>query len=535
MTAAPAPDPRVASLPRYQPGRTEEEAIAAHGLTSAVKLASNETPFGPLPGVADAVRTALGETHRYPDHTADALARRAARHFGVEREQVAVGPGAVGLLEQLALAFTGPGDDVVFAWPSFIAYPQFTALTGATAVTVPLVRQAFDPDGLIAALTDRTRLVLLANPNNPTSTALRADDLDRLVAAAPSGCLVVIDEAYREFVTDPHVPDAIARHAGRPNVAVLRSMSKAYGLAGLRVGFLVAHPDVIAAVDACATPFGVNVAGQAAALAALEHTDEMRRRCAEITAERERVARALRHRGVGVPVSHGNFWWLPAGEQARPLALALERRGVVTRPLDGGVRVTVGTAADNDRFLDALDDALADEPAVLDGWTIATGDAARRAAAWLDRLDAAHRRLAEHLDFEHPGRTDPVPGEEETWDVGQVWAHLAEFGDYWLDQLHTILAAASPEPVTFGRTRRDPDRIAAIERNRHRDATEQFAHVSASVGRLTDLLAAMTTDDWARTGRHETLGVMDLDAQLTHFHVGHYEEHADQLDGIAAR
>ena len=181
----PVPHLRVVGLPRYQPGRSQQEAMAAHGLESAVKLASNETPFGPLPGVADAVAAALDECNRYADHTADAVAQQFALRFDVPRDHVAVGPGAVGLLEQIALAFTGPGDDVVYPWPSFIAYPQFTRLTGATPRTVPLVRQRCDADAVIAALTERTNLLLLANPNNPTSTALRADELDRIVAAVP--------------------------------------------------------------------------------------------------------------------------------------------------------------------------------------------------------------------------------------------------------------------------------------------------------------------------------------------------------------
>lgn len=528
------PHARVAGLPRYQPGRSEADAMAEYGLDSAVKLASNETPFGPLPGVADAVAAALGGTSRYADHTADAVARRFAERVGVPRDHVAVGPGAVGLLEQIALAFAGAGDEVVYPWPSFIAYPQFTALAGATAVAAPLRRQRFDADTVIAAMSDRTKLVLLANPNNPTSTALTGEELDRIVEAAPGGCLVVIDEAYREFVTDDAVPDAIARYAGRVNVAVLRSMSKAYGLAGLRVGFLVADPAVVAAVDACATPFGVNAAGQAGVLAAFEQDDEVRRRCDLLVAERERVARALRRRGVGVPVSQGNFWWLAAGAGAPALAEALERRGVVTRPLDGGVRVTVGTADENERFLAAFDDALVAEPALLEGWTVATGDRARRAAAWLDRLESAMARLRAHLDREHPRRTAPVPGEDETWDVGQVWAHVAEFGHYWLGQLTAVLDAASPDPVPFGRTRRDHGRIEAIERGRHDVPADQLAIAAGSAARLTELLAAMTNEDWARTGAHETLGVMDLDDQLRHFHVGHYEEHADQLDSIRA-
>jgi histidinol-phosphate aminotransferase len=527
---APAPAARVAELPRYQPGRSAEAAMADHGVALAIKLASNESPFGPLPGVAEAVAAALGAVNRYPDHAAGAVAECFAAHVGVPRERVAVGPGTVGLLEQLALAFVSPGDEVGYPWPSFVAYPQFTRLADGTESTSALVRHTADADGVIAAISERTRVLLLANPNNPTSTALRRADLRRIVDAAPERCLVVIDEAYREFVTGADVPDALELFGERPNVAILRTLSKAYGLAGLRIGFLVADPAVVAAVDACAIPFAVNAAAQAAAMAALAQGDEVAHRCATITAERERVAQELRRRGLGVPDSQANFWWLPTGSTAAELARTLEQRGVVTRPLDAGVRVTVGTDADNDLFLAALDDAIADDAALAAGWHAATGKRAIGAADWIDRLDAALGRFCAHLDLAHPGFTDPVPGEEETWDAGQVWAHIAEFGDYWLDELTALLAAASDEPQPFGRTRRDPARIAAIEAGRGGEPAAHLATAERSADRLRALLAGMTDEDWARCGRHETLGVMDLDAQLRHFHVGHYEEHADQLD-----
>jgi len=537
MTSAPRPVDRLADLPRYQPGRSSADAIAEHGLDSAIKLASNESPFGPLPGVAEAVGAAMGTVNRYPDHTAAAVAERFADRVGVPRVRVAVGPGSVGLLEQLAVAFVEPGDTVVYPWPSFIAYPQFTRLVGGVERSTPLLRNAFDVDVLVGAIDEDTRLVLVANPNNPTSTALRTDDLTRVVDAAPDGCLVVIDEAYREFVTGADVPDAIDRFGERQNVAVLRTLSKAYGLAGLRIGFLVADPSVVDAVNACAIPFGVNAAAQVAALAVFEQDDEVTRRCRVVTDERSRVAQVLRRNGFGIPDTQANFWWLPAGRQAPGLARALERRGVVTRPLAGGIRVTVGGFGDNDRFLAALADAASEsgDVDVRVDWQGATGPSARQAAGWLDRLDTVMTRLRSHLDRPHPGRTPPVPGEDETWDAGQVWAHLAEFGDYWLAQLDAILGAASPRPVPFGCTRRDATRIAAIEHGRHAGPDGHLRTVERSADRLAALLAGMTDKDWACIGQHETLGTMDLDAQLTHFHVGHYEEHADQLDGIATR
>lgn len=530
---APVARPEIATLPRYQPGRTAEAAMAEHGIATAVKLASNESPFGALPGVAEAVADAATGAHRYADHTASAVAERFADRVGVERNRVAVGPGSVGLLQQLALAFVQPGAGVAYPWPSFVAYPQFTTLVAGDAHTASLVRHTVDVDRLLEAVdTHRPRLVLLAQPNNPTSTALRNHELRRLVDGVPDDCLVVIDEAYHEYVTGADVPDAIDVFSSRPNVAVLRTLSKAYGLAALRIGFLVADPAVVDVVDACAIPFGVSAPAQAGALAAFEQDDEVRRRCGVVTQERNRVAQELRRRGLGVPDSQANFWWLPAGVESSALAVELERRGVVTRPLGDGVRVTVGTPDDNEMFLAAVDEVLTGGALARSSWSGATGANAEHAAHWIGRLDHALDRFGDHLALAHPGRTAPVPGETETWDAPQVWAHVAEFGDYWLDELDTVLESSTSGPVPFGRTRRDPARIAAIEHGRHLDPATHLDHVERSADRLRATLAGLSDRDWVRVGRHETLGDMDLAAQLTHFHVGHYEEHADQLDSI---
>jgi histidinol-phosphate aminotransferase len=367
-TAAPAAHPRVGVIPRYQPGRTAEATMAEHGLDSAVKLASNESPFGPLPGVPEAVAAATADAGRYPDHLAETLRAALAARHGIAAEQVAVGCGSVGMLQQLLLSYAGPGHEVLFPWPSFIAYPQFSLLAGATIVEAPLRAWAADVDALLAAVTPRTTMVLLANPNNPTSTALRTDAVAHLVEALPPRVLLVVDEAYREYVTDPDVPDALERHRGRPNVVVLRTFSKAWALAGLRVGYLVGDPAVAHAVDATLTPFSVSTPAQAAALAALEQQEEVDRRAAVVVAERTRVRATLAERGLPVPDSQGNFVWLPTGPASGDLAHAMERRGVVTRPFPSGIRVTIGLAGDNDRFLDALADALLDVPDAAGAW-----------------------------------------------------------------------------------------------------------------------------------------------------------------------
>jgi histidinol-phosphate aminotransferase len=532
MADAPAPLPHIAAIPRYVSGKTAEASMAEFGITTSIKMASNECPFGPLPGVVEAVTKAVMGTNRYDEHPAFELAAAFGKRVGVSGDRVAVGAGSVALLEQITLAYAGPGDEVVYPWPSFIAYPQFTQLVGAIAVTPPLTRHAVDVDAVLAAITDKTRLVLIANPNNPTSTALRTAELRRLVEGVPARCLVVIDEAYREFVSGADVPDAIELFKDRPNVAILRTMSKAQGLAGLRVGFMVAHPTVVAAVDACLIPFNVNLAAQAAAFAAFEQDAVIAERCAVINHERDTVAQQIRRMGLGVPHSQGNFWWLPAGAEFARLGVELERRGIVARPMPGGVRVTVGFPEENVAFLAAFNDAVSTDPSLTAAWGLPTGDVARHTADELDRIDTVMARLCDHLDRGHPGRTAPFPGEEETWVAGQIWAHLAEFGQYWLDEVAIVLAAASDEPVPFGRTRHDAGRISAIETGRGGDPSNQFTEVRRAADSLAALIAGMSTADWGRVALHPTLGALGFDDQLKHFLTGHYEQHADQLDTI---
>ena len=350
----PRPIDRIGALPAYRPGRSAASAMAEHGIASAVKLASNELSLDPLPSVAKAIEGATATIHRYPDHGAVELRRALAEHVGVAPERVTVGAGSVGLLQQLALAYACVGDEVVYGWPSFEAYPVFAALTGATAVAVPLEGQTIDAAAVAAALGERTRLVLVANPNNPTGTALTARDLQVIADALPDGALLVVDEAYREFVIDPVVPDAVALFGHRDDVCVLRTFSKAHGLAALRVGYLIGPPDVVATVDRTLVPFAVNALGQAGALASLAAVDEVADRVAGVTAERARVLAALRADGWAVEDSQANFTWFPVAERSVALGIALEQAGIVTRVFTGvGVRVTVGAPDENDRFLAA--------------------------------------------------------------------------------------------------------------------------------------------------------------------------------------
>src|SRR5687767_10411555 len=363
--------PVVTALPAYKPGRNPADLAREIGVERAVKLASNEVAFPPLPAVIEALTAAAGETNRYPDNGAVVLTRALADRYGVDPAQVATGCGAVTICQELAQAYNDPDTSIAFAWRSFEMYPLLARVAGARAVQVPLTpgrpggpADTHDLPALAAAIDETTRLVFVCNPNNPTGTAVRRAELVDFLDAVPAGTLVVLDEAYREFVTDPDVPDGIELMRGRPNVAVLRTFSKAWGLAGLRVGYLVAEdPAVAAAVRKTHVPFSVSTLAQAAAVAALASEDEVRSRCAAVVTERERLTAALRERGLDVADSQANFVWLPVGEQAAELAAALEARAVITRPFAGeGIRVTVGTPEENDVFLAALDDVRATAP-----------------------------------------------------------------------------------------------------------------------------------------------------------------------------
>jgi histidinol-phosphate aminotransferase len=343
--------PDLDQLPSYVPGRSAPGAI---------KLASNEVPYGPLPGVVEAITQAAANAHRYPDMGVVALREALAQRYGVPAGRIATGCGSVALTEHLARATCLPGDEILYSWRAFEAYPIIAAATGATSVRVPNdAGHGHDLAAMAAAVTGRTRMILVCNPNNPTGTAVRRAELDRFLAAVGGNVLVVIDEAYREFVTDEQVPDRLVTYGDRPNVVILRTLSKAWGLAGIRVGFLIAAPAVAETVRKVVTPFSTSAVAQAAALAALAATEEMRRRCDRVIAERTRVTDALRKLVPDLPASQANFVWLPIGDRAVPFATACAAGGVLVRPFPGeGVRVTIGTPEENDTLLALAEDAL---------------------------------------------------------------------------------------------------------------------------------------------------------------------------------
>jgi len=353
--------PAIAELAAYKPGRSAADLARELGLREAIKLASNEIAYPPLPSVVAAIAEAACIVNRYPDNGSVALTAALAERFDLPVEGIAVGCGSVSLCQQLLQSYTGPGDEVLCAWRSFEAYPLLVTVAGATLRPVPLRDHTHDPDAMAAALTSATRVVFICNPNNPTGTALGTAAMQALLDAVGPDTLVVIDEAYREFVTDPDIPDGRDLMRGRANVCVLRTFSKAYGLAGLRVGYLLAeNRDIATAVRKTYVPFSVSTLAQVAALASLLAEDEMRERCAAVVAERGRVVAALADLGCPVPVSHANFVWLPLGEGALEFGSFCEARGVIVRPFPGdGARVTIGQPAENDSFLAAVTDWLA--------------------------------------------------------------------------------------------------------------------------------------------------------------------------------
>ncbi|MFL4905505.1 histidinol-phosphate transaminase [Streptomyces sp. MMS24-I2-30] len=335
-------------IPTYKPGRP-----AAQGGPAAYKLSSNENPYPPLPGVMESVTAAASSFNRYPDMACTGLMNELSERFAVPLSHLATGTGSVGVAQQLLQVTSGPGDEVIYAWRSFEAYPIVTQVSGARSVQVPLTPgEVHDLDAMADAITDRTRLIFVCNPNNPTGTVVRRAELERFLDRVPGDVLVVLDEAYREFIRDPEVPDGIELYRDRPNVCVLRTFSKAYGLAGLRVGFAVAHEPVAEALRKTAVPFGVSQLAQEAAIASLRAEDELLGRVGSLVCERTRVVDALRAQGWTVAETQSNFVWLRLGERTSAFATTCEEHGVVVRPFPGeGVRVTIGENEGNDIFL----------------------------------------------------------------------------------------------------------------------------------------------------------------------------------------
>ena len=341
----PVPRPAIDAVPAYRPGRPAP--------SDAFKLSSNENPFGPLPSVAEAAAAELRRMNRYPDAGMTRLYAALEQASGVESHRFAAGTGSVAVLYGLLSAYCSPGDEVVYAWRSFEAYPIAVELSGASSVRVPLLADGtHDLDAMAAAVTSSTKVVLVCTPNNPTGPVVRHDDLLRFVDEVPEHVVVVVDEAYLEFVRDPDAARGLELVlADRPNVIVLRTFSKAYGLAGLRVGYLCGPAAIAEAVRKTTPPFSVTDVAQAAAVASLAAVDELAERVDAVVAERTSMLAALRAQGWSVPDSQANFVWLDLGDDALDFAAAVEPISV--RAFAGeGVRVTVGDPEVNARLVE---------------------------------------------------------------------------------------------------------------------------------------------------------------------------------------
>ena len=351
LSGPPAPSKRLDGLPGYGKGRAAGATVFAH------RLGSNEAPDAVDPAILHAVAAALTGANRYPDLRGESLAGALAQRHGLSAAHVAVAAGSIVLLDQILRGWCDPGDTVVSPWRSYEAYPILAGLSGATLVTVPLdASHGLDPAAFLAAIDARTRIALICNPNNPTGTALDADTLDALLARIPAHVLIVLDEAYCDFAgaAAQVAASPAARLARHPNLVILRTFSKAWGLAGLRVGYALASPAMIEQIHAVQPPFplpGVALAASIAALG-LEHT--VTARIARNAAERARLTVGLEALGLPVAASLANFVWLPIGADATALNEHLARNGIAARCFLGeGLRITTGTAADTDAVLDA--------------------------------------------------------------------------------------------------------------------------------------------------------------------------------------
>ncbi|GJF29043.1 putative phenylalanine aminotransferase [Kitasatospora sp. NE20-6] len=339
----------LAAVPEYVPGRVPRQGC------ENLKLSSNENPYPPLPAVVAAVRRQAGRINRYPDPACTALGEALADRLAVPADRLVFGTGSVAVGRLLVRAAAGPGDEVLYAWRSFEAYPIMADVCGATSVRVPLrPDETHDLDAMADAVTDRTRIIFLCTPNNPTGTVVRRAELARFLDRVPADVLVVLDEAYIEFVRDPEAADGMEFQRTHGNVVVLRTFSKAYGLAGLRIGYAVAHPDVAAVLRKVGLPFGVSQLAQDAATASLAAEDELLARVELLVKERDRVTAALRELGFGLPDSDANFVWLRLGDRTAEFTEACAVLGAAVRPYGAdGVRITVGEPSANDTVLRA--------------------------------------------------------------------------------------------------------------------------------------------------------------------------------------
>ncbi|KYF57819.1 histidinol-phosphate aminotransferase [Sorangium cellulosum] len=353
--------PTVEMLVPYEAGKPIEELARELGVTDAVKLASNENPLGPSPRAVEAARRELAGMHFYPDAAAYRLRERLAAVHGVAMEEIVQGNGSNELLDLIVHTFATPGSHIVFGDPAFVVYKLAALAYGVPFTAVPLRDMRHDLEAMAAAVTPKTRLMFIANPNNPTGTHVGRAAVERLLREVPPEVIIVMDEAYIEYTDAPDFPDSMRLRHLRERLLVLRTFSKIYGLAGLRVGYAAGPARLIDYMNRTRAPFNVGAIAQAAALAALDDAEHVERSRALNRRERDRLTRELTALGLSVAPSQANFVFVDVGRPARPVYDALLRRGVIVRPfgnLPTGLRVTVGTERENQRFLESVSAVL---------------------------------------------------------------------------------------------------------------------------------------------------------------------------------
>ncbi|MFI9825806.1 histidinol-phosphate transaminase [Streptomyces sp. NPDC052013] len=340
-------------LPAYQPIPNPSAVAKELGLSTVAKLDTNETPYGPLFGVHAAITAAAHRVHEYPDLASTALTSALADHYDIDPEGIAVGNGSAGLIEAVIKGVASPGAEVIYSWRSFEAYPLITTIAGAVPRPVPRAPDhRHDLDAILAAINIHTRIILLCNPSNPTGTYLPPRQIVEFLDQIPRNVLVVLDEAYFEFITPRPSVNTLTMAALRRNVIALRSFSKAWGLAGLRTGWLYTNPALARAIRKCIVPFSVNTLAQAAAAAALTQEAAMNRRATRIAADRDRIVALLRKQTPEIPTSQGNFFWVPLRAGSASFAEAAKHKGIIVRSFsDEGVRITIGTTVQNDQLI----------------------------------------------------------------------------------------------------------------------------------------------------------------------------------------
>jgi len=357
MSIADLVKPHIRDLAPYVPGKPIEELERELGISDSIKLASNENPLGPSPKAVAAMREAAGRIHRYPDGACFALRAKLAERLGVAGDQLVFGTGADEILELIAKTLIGPGDEVVYAWPSFAMYPIVVKGMGAQGVPVPLTEDfVHDLDAMAAAVTSRTRVVMVCNPNNPTGTSVGAEEFDRFVARLPENVVLAVDEAYFEFARRSDFPDVISLLSRRPGTIVLRTFSKVYGLAGIRIGYGICDPELASYLERARHPFNVNSLAEVGALAALDDEEHARRTIELNTAGIEYLREELGRLGIETWPSEANFILARTGAEVFDALLA---RGVIVRPMAGfglteHVRISIGLPEENERLIKTL-------------------------------------------------------------------------------------------------------------------------------------------------------------------------------------